>query len=79
MVKPMRKYHSQFFTLRLWTEPGATHRAGEKGEIRCKVQHLRSGEVRYFGDWPALIAYLTAVIAEDGDDTLRSHLPGESL
>lgn len=62
-----RKYHSLLFTLRLWTEPGVLHR----DEIRFRVQHLRSGEVRYFGDWPALIAYLTSVFDDDTDDPLR--------
>ena len=65
-MNPKRKYHSQLFTLRLWLEPGVLHR----NEIRFRVQHLRSGEVRYFRDWSALIAYLNAVFDDDTDDPL---------
>ncbi len=29
----------------------------------AKVQHVTSGEARYFRDWPALIALLQAMLA----------------
>ncbi|MCB0063455.1 MAG: hypothetical protein KDE19_15140 [Caldilineaceae bacterium] len=47
-------------------------------EIRCKVQDLSSGEVRYFGNWPALIAYLNTTFKDSGDDALRRHCPNDS-
>lgn len=46
--------HAQLFMLRMWRE--------ELGEGRCewrgKVQHVTSGEARYFRDWATLIAAL---------------------
>jgi hypothetical protein len=74
-VNPTRKYHSKLFTLRLWIEPGAPR----PDDLRFKVQDLRSGEVRYFGNWPALIAYLDAVFRGSEDDALHCHCPDESL
>lgn len=68
-------YRSHLFTLRIWIEPGAVR----PGDLRCKVQDLRSGEVRYFGNWPALIAYLDAVFRGSEDDALHCHCPDESL
>ena len=68
-------YRSRLFTLRIWIEPGAVH----PDALRFKVQDLRSGEVRYFGDWPALIAYLHAVFKEGEDDALRHHFPDDSM
>ena len=49
---------SQLFTLRLWPEElGA-------GQIdwRGKVQHVNSGEARYFRDWPTLQAFVEALL-----------------
>ena len=67
-------YRSHLFTLRLWLEPNAHH----PDEIRFRVQDLASGKVRYFGNWPALIAYLDAVFKDTGDDALRRHCPNDS-
>ncbi len=47
------RYRSQLFTVRLWREPLNDH-----FEWRGKVQHVTSGEVRYFRDWATLIAVL---------------------
>jgi hypothetical protein len=71
LVNAKRKYHSQLFTLRLWTEPGVLH----PGAIRFRVQHLPSGEVRYFGDWPALIVYLASIIRHDEDHPHHANNP----
>ncbi|HSD82710.1 MAG TPA: hypothetical protein VLG46_02570 [Anaerolineae bacterium] len=46
--------HAQLFMLRMWREELGEGRI----EWRGKVQHVTSGEVRYFRDWPALIACL---------------------
>lgn len=52
-------HHSYLFTVRLWLEDLGDSRA----EWRGQVQHVLSGEVRYFRDWPALIALLQALLA----------------
>jgi hypothetical protein len=47
---------NQVFVLRLW-------RAGS-GEWRGRVQHVTSGETRYFRAWPGLVAHLEALLAD---------------
>ena len=74
MNKP-GSYRSHLFTLRLWLESNAHH----PDAIRFKVQDLQSGEVRYFGSWPALVTYLNAVFKGSEDDTLHHHFPEEPL
>lgn len=56
---------AQLFTLRLWREEL------DKGysEWRGKVQHVTSGEVRYFRDWPALVACLQEMLNATSDQT----------
>ena len=46
--------HSHLFTLRLCSEDLGN---GQR-EWRGQVQHVMSGETRYFRDWPTLIAFL---------------------
>jgi hypothetical protein len=54
---------SQLFTVRVWQE-----NLGEgRTEWRGKVQHVLSGEVRYFRDWPALIACLREILSAQPD------------
>ena len=65
-MHPAQKYRSHFFTLRLWQEPLDP----EQMESRFKVQHVLSGEVRYFRGWPLLIEYGCV------PNELRRHLPG---
>jgi hypothetical protein len=51
---------SYLFTIRLWTEqldPGQVERRGQ-------VQHVLSGERRYFRDWATLLSYLEAKMRE---------------
>jgi hypothetical protein len=45
---------SHLFMVRLWLEP----LGGGQVEWRGKVQHVRSGEARYFRGWPVLQAFL---------------------
>jgi hypothetical protein len=46
--------YSHLFTVRLWVEePG-----NGQTEWRGQVQHVMSGEKRYFRDWSTLIAFL---------------------
>jgi hypothetical protein len=59
--------------VRLWFEPGVRH----PQEVRFKVQHVRSGEVRYFSQWSALIEFLASVTQADEDDPLNAYPPGE--
>jgi hypothetical protein len=51
---------SHLFTVRLWVE----RLGGGQMETRCKVQHVLSGETRYFRQWPALLIYLTAKVGQ---------------
>ncbi len=56
-----QRYRSELFTVRLWRE-----QLGDRWEWRGKVQHVMSGETRYFRDWQALLAFLQEVRAEAG-------------
>ncbi|HSD84867.1 MAG TPA: hypothetical protein VLG46_13450 [Anaerolineae bacterium] len=49
------RYCSQLFTVRLWREQLNDH-----WEWRGKVQHVMSGETRYFRDWQTLIDFFQA-------------------
>jgi len=51
---------SHLFTVRLWAEPVGDGRR----EWRGRVQHVLSGERRYFRDWPALERYLLEKVQE---------------
>lgn len=52
--------HAQLFTLRMWRE-----QLGEgRSEWRGKVQHVTSGEARYFRDWPGLMACLQEMLGD---------------
>jgi hypothetical protein len=51
---PESRHRSQLFTVRVWLEDLGDGRS----EWRGKVQHVLSGEVRYFRDWATLIAAL---------------------
>jgi hypothetical protein len=47
------KQPSQLFTIRVWLEPLGQGQT----EIRGQVQHVLSGETRYFRTWANLVAY----------------------
>jgi hypothetical protein len=49
---------AQLFTVRVWLED----RGDGRSEWRGKVQHVLSGEARYFRDWAALIAALQEML-----------------
>ncbi|MFQ6102463.1 MAG: hypothetical protein ACE5OS_14720 [Anaerolineae bacterium] len=53
-------HRSHLFTLRLWPEELGDGRT----EWRGKVQHVTSGEARYFRDWSTLIAHLLAMLPD---------------
>ncbi|MCB9079781.1 MAG: hypothetical protein H6631_19420 [Anaerolineaceae bacterium] len=55
---------SQLFTIRVWHEPlGQGH-----SELRGQVCHVLTGEVRYFREWSALVAYITEQLVNAKDD-----------
>jgi len=49
---------SHLFMLRVWPEALGAGRV----EWRGKVQHVSSGETRYFRDWSSLIAFLEEIL-----------------
>ena len=53
-------HQSDLFTVRLWQEEVDN----DQTEWRGKVQHLTSGEVRYFREWSALITFLLELLAK---------------
>jgi subtilisin-like proprotein convertase family protein len=46
--------HSRLFTVRVWSEQNE----GGQAAWRFKVQHVLSGEARYFHDWQALVDFI---------------------
>lgn len=53
-------HHSQLFALRLWTE----HDDPESKDVRFKVQHVLSGEVRHTRDWAEVEAFVMQIFHE---------------
>ena len=56
----MEPPHSHLFLVRLW--PGED--ANGQAQWRGKVQHMVSGEARYFQDWTTLIDLLCAILPD---------------
>ena len=52
--------HSQLFTLRLWREELAPGQV----EVRCKVQHVLSGDTRSFREFTDLQEFLLAKLQQ---------------
>lgn len=59
METEQQQYHSHLFMVRLWNEE-----LGNRSEWRGRVQHVTSGETRYFRDWAELIAFLSTRLQE---------------
>ncbi len=55
--------HPQLFLVRVWCEDLGQGRL----EWRGRVQHIGSGEVRYFHDWLPLIACLQEMVSDSSD------------
>jgi hypothetical protein len=53
-------HRSQLFTLRLWPESLGDGQV----EWRGHVQHLISGETRYFREWGVLVEFLQAMLPQ---------------
>ncbi len=66
MDKAQPPSRTHLFTVRVWLED-----LGEgQTEWRGEVQYVVSGEIRYFRDWPALVALLQALLPEKGSSGL---------
>ena len=58
--RPADSQSSHLFTVRLWP-----HDLGDgRIEWRGKVQHVLSGETRYFRDWAELVERLAAIVEQ---------------
>lgn len=64
---------THLFTVRIWRE----RLDAERTEIRFRVQHVLSGEVRYFREWEGVQAFLIAHSRGDPDDSTSSMPGGE--
>jgi hypothetical protein len=56
---------SQLFTVRLWLEELGRGQTDWRG----KVQHVNSGEARYFRDWRALEAFLDELLRRSEEES----------
>jgi hypothetical protein len=54
--RPTQRSH--LFTLRMWPEDLGSGQTDWRGN----VQHVNSGEARYFRDWPALEAFVERLL-----------------
>ncbi len=62
----------ELFTLRLWQEGPS-----DQTEWRGKIQHVRSGETRYFRDWYTLVVFLSDLVPKLDTSNLGSgNFPG---
>jgi len=55
-----KQHDSHLFTVRLWAEDLGDGQI----EWRGKLQHVTSGQARYFRDWPVLIALLQKMLPD---------------
>jgi hypothetical protein len=53
-VNTVGEHRSQLFTLRLWTEQTDP----DTNDIRFKVQHVLSGDVRYARSWADVMEFV---------------------
>jgi hypothetical protein len=63
-AQPPTRTH--LFTVRLWLEDLGEGQTEWRGEVRYVV----SDEIRYFRDWPTLVAFLQAMLPKTGDADL---------
>jgi hypothetical protein len=64
---------SHLFTLRIWPEDLGNGQTDWRG----KVQHVNSGEARYFRDWPTLEAFVVGLMRESEPEGLGTGTAGE--
>ena len=65
---------SHLFMLRLWPEDLGSGQTDWRG----KVQHVNSGEARYFRDWPTLEAFLDELLHRIDQEGPRPDTAGET-
>lgn len=66
---------SHLFMLRLWLEDlGSGHT-----DWRGKVQHVTSGEARYFRDWPTLEAFVEGLLHKTEPQGTHEDVTWESI
>ena len=70
--EPTRVTHS--FMLRLWPED----LGGGQTDWRGSVQHVNSGEARYFRDWPTLQAFVEGLLGGRVPDAVRDGRASET-
>ncbi len=59
-----QNHQSHFFTVHVWQE----ELGNGQSEWRGKVQHVHSGEVRYFREWSTLVTALLKMLTEHDAD-----------
>jgi hypothetical protein len=57
-------HYSHLFTVRLWAE----ELGNGQTEWRGQVQHVLSGETRYFRDWGTLVEFVLMTLTRLGSD-----------
>jgi hypothetical protein len=62
MDKAQPAARTHLFTVRVWLEELGAGQREWRGEVRDVV----SGEVRYFRDWPTLVALVQAMLPQPG-------------
>src|SRR6266487_1588393 len=65
MDKEQQHPRSHLFTVQLWQEELSKGQT----EWRGKAQHLSSGQVHYFREWPKLILFLQTMLSTLEPDT----------
>jgi hypothetical protein len=59
MDREQQHSRSHLFTIQLWQEELGQGQT----ECRGKVQHVSSGKVHYFREWPKLILFLQTIVS----------------
>jgi hypothetical protein len=67
-MQPAHKNRTHLFTLHLWEERVDR----EESELRFKVRHVLSGEVRYFRDWADVFAFVISTVEKNAGDALNA-------
>ena len=61
----LQLHGSQLFTLRLWLEDLGSGQTDWRG----RIQHVNSGETRYFRDWHTLEAFINGLLSKIDPET----------
>ncbi len=68
MDKAEHQQRTHLFTVRVWLEDLGEGQTEWRGEVHDVV----SGEMRYFRDWPTLVAFLQAMLPKPGGSSVPS-------